>query len=242
MPAQSGYNSRYRQAQSTCKTPGCEFENGHLGPHSHETSPEIKRIRSKDETMSIDEYERRRSPSRQRFPKRRGWQIRTGGKRSKSSVAMSVAALLAFVVHTVRQPAYVAPDAVETHPYHLLEDLWDGAALDGLMAFVRSRNFSSAKTDSTSRLPHLGEGAPSGSPHCDHRMLVPSADGTMCVLPSRLDIAKHFLAYGGPSANKLYWETLASRMQACRRIHPEESTPRWLRWRPRALTVIVRAR
>ena len=101
------------------------------------------------------------------------------------------------MAHMARQTAYVAPEAVEANPYHLLKDLWDETALDSLMALVRSRNFSSAKTDLTARLPHLGEGAPVGTAACDHPMLVPSADGATCVLPSRLDIATHFLKSNG---------------------------------------------
>ena len=83
-----------------------------------------------------------------------------------------------------------------------------------LQRLVKRRSFASAKTDQTARLPHLGEGAPIGPTGCPHYLLVPDIyDNSSCVLPSRLDIASHYLTFGGPGGSKAPWTKLASRMQ-----------------------------
>ena len=50
---------------------------------------------------------------------------------------------------------------------------------------------------------HIGEGVPlPPGESCAHRLMVPSIDRSQCTLPQRLDIAKHFLTYGGTAALK----------------------------------------
>lgn len=48
---------------------------------------------------------------------------------------------------------------------------------------------------------------------CPHQFLVPNKGNTMCVLPSRIDIAKHFFTFGGRTGLKETYESLASRLQ-----------------------------
>jgi hypothetical protein len=42
--------------------------------------------------------------------------------------------------------------------------------------------------------------------------LVPNKDNTKCVLPSRIDVAKHYFTFGGRSGLKEPYESLASRL------------------------------
>ncbi len=43
--------------------------------------------------------------------------------------------------------------------------------------------------------------------------LVPNKDSTKCVLPSRIDVAKHYLTFGGRDGLKESYESLVSRLQ-----------------------------
>jgi hypothetical protein len=42
--------------------------------------------------------------------------------------------------------------------------------------------------------------------------LVPNKDNTKCILPSRIDVAKHYLTFGGRSGLKESYESLTSRL------------------------------
>ena len=49
----------------------------------------------------------------------------------------------------------------------------------------------------------IGEAVPFGPDgKCPHRFLVPNKDSTKCVLPSRIDVAKHYFTFGGRSGLK----------------------------------------
>ena len=61
---------------------------------------------------------------------------------------------------------------------------------------------------------HIGEATPL-SPHGDcsqHALLIPDTTNTSCVLPSRVDVARHFLTTGGVGGRKELVETGISRL------------------------------
>lgn len=61
---------------------------------------------------------------------------------------------------------------------------------------------------------HIGEATPL-SPRGDcsqHMLLVPDTSNTSCVLPGRIDIARHFLMYGGVAGRKERVQTGISRL------------------------------
>uniref|UniRef100_A0A914D412 Uncharacterized protein n=1 Tax=Acrobeloides nanus TaxID=290746 RepID=A0A914D412_9BILA len=62
---------------------------------------------------------------------------------------------------------------------------------------------------------HIGESEPLDPElGCTSRYLVPNAARTLCILPNRFDLAKHFMTYGGIDGLKENFEMLASRMQS----------------------------
>lgn len=67
--------------------------------------------------------------------------------------------------------------------------------------------------DKTSAVEHIGEAMPvlpDGS--CEHPYLVPNANGTLCILPSRLDIGRHYMITGGRKSLKEPYGSLVSRI------------------------------
>jgi hypothetical protein len=63
--------------------------------------------------------------------------------------------------------------------------------------------YEPASRDLTSTVEDIGEAVPFGPDgKCPHRFLVPNKDSTKCVLPSRIDVAKHYFTFGGRSGLK----------------------------------------
>jgi len=60
---------------------------------------------------------------------------------------------------------------------------------------------------------HIGEAQPiSPNGTCRHPYLVPSSDGSQCVLANRIDIARHFLTTGGIDSLREPYEKMVSRL------------------------------
>jgi hypothetical protein len=67
--------------------------------------------------------------------------------------------------------------------------------------------------DQTSINEDIGEARPMNKDgSCPHHFLVPNRNNTICVLPSRIDIAKHYFTYGGRTGLKESYEDLSSRL------------------------------
>ena len=72
---------------------------------------------------------------------------------------------------------------------------------------------------------HIGEAIPARLEEngtvvvCDHPLLIPSRDRSQCVLPGRLDIAKHFFSTGGALGLRESYKTLISRIQSFGAYH-----------------------
>uniref|UniRef100_A0A0G4FBX8 Uncharacterized protein n=1 Tax=Chromera velia CCMP2878 TaxID=1169474 RepID=A0A0G4FBX8_9ALVE len=71
----------------------------------------------------------------------------------------------------------------------------------------------------TTKHEHIGEAVPfqggsSKSNKCPHPMMVPSVNRTLCVLPGRVDVARHYIAGGGLEGRKERFEIAASRLQS----------------------------
>lgn len=62
---------------------------------------------------------------------------------------------------------------------------------------------------------HIGEARPVGADGtCDHPFLVPSSDRSLCILPGRIDVGRHFIKYGGNGGLKESYARLVSRVQS----------------------------
>lgn len=53
------------------------------------------------------------------------------------------------------------------------------------------------------KYPHVGEATPTNKDgSCSHPYLIPNYDKTLCILPERIDVGKHFIMTGGLDGNK----------------------------------------
>ena len=57
---------------------------------------------------------------------------------------------------------------------------------------------------------HIGEAIEMVNGTCDHPFLVPSVEGTQCVLPGRIDIGKHWILSGGVNGIKESYKSMIS--------------------------------
>eukprot|EP01127_Copromyxa_protea_P006386 TRINITY_DN1621_c0_g1_i2.p1 TRINITY_DN1621_c0_g1~~TRINITY_DN1621_c0_g1_i2.p1 ORF type:complete len:376 (+),score=59.96 TRINITY_DN1621_c0_g1_i2:536-1663(+) len=62
---------------------------------------------------------------------------------------------------------------------------------------------------------HIGEAQPIGANNtCEHPFLVPSPDKTLCILPGRIDVARHYMRTGGVEGAKKSYNKLLSSVQS----------------------------
>lgn len=76
---------------------------------------------------------------------------------------------------------------------------------------------SSAESSYSMTHEHIGEGldyptGPDGK--CSHAFLVPSSNGSMCILPGRIDVGRHYISTGGYEALKEQHAQLINRVQS----------------------------
>jgi hypothetical protein len=67
----------------------------------------------------------------------------------------------------------------------------------------------------TVRYEHIGEAEPINSDGtCSHPYLVPNLNRTLCILPQRVDVGRHFITYGGPNAIREPFDKMISRVSS----------------------------
>ena len=75
----------------------------------------------------------------------------------------------------------------------------------GMPTNARDTNFYTTKRE------HIGEGRPMpASGRCDHPFLVPSKDGSLCVIAGRIDIGRWFIMTGGLDALREGYDELVA--------------------------------
>lgn len=103
----------------------------------------------------------------------------------------------------------------ERNDSYIIKDIWTSEQAKKLLDIVKEKMvYETAARDQTSINEDIGEAVPIGEDGlCPHYLLVPNKIYTMCVLPDRIDIARHFFKHGGRKGLKESYETLASRLQ-----------------------------
>ena len=62
---------------------------------------------------------------------------------------------------------------------------------------------------------HIGEAQPvAADGSCADPFLLPNQEGTLCILPGRIDIGRHYILTGGPAGLREPYESLISRVQS----------------------------
>ncbi|KAE9554302.1 hypothetical protein FO519_002473 [Halicephalobus sp. NKZ332] len=109
------------------------------------------------------------------------------------------------------------PEHLLDHPIRVHQDFVNEQMAEELLNMVKKvKSFPTNANDLTHlnrTYEHIGEAEPilaNGS--CRSSFLIPSKDRKECVLPSRFDIAYHFMKYGGIDGLKEKYEMLATRM------------------------------
>eukprot|EP00042_Codosiga_hollandica_P045061 m.452273 g.452273 ORF g.452273 m.452273 type:complete len:314 (+) comp56927_c0_seq1:82-1023(+) len=165
-----------------------------------------------------------RTPSRPQA-KRTAAPASAAGKRSSwwpmlaLAVALCSAAVVLFADESkallrsvLAPPRHYKPD-FPTH--HVLDDIWTRDQVNELLALVKSQgSYLTAAKDLTSKVEHIGEAVPPlPDGKCPNRLLVPNQDHTLCILPSRIDIARHYFTHGGRASLRESFKRLSSRLQ-----------------------------
>lgn len=86
------------------------------------------------------------------------------------------------------------------------------------------------KTGFAGAIEEIGEGMPIGVHSiCENKLLTPNLNRTKCVLPSRVDVGRHFIITGGPDAIRENVADMTARVQSFGRyITNLESHPLFL--------------
>ena len=145
-----------------------------------------------------------------------GTQLRMKGPLPCIFLAVVIAALVQFLVsfdRSGRIPTKMLGNSVAVVP-----EIISKSSAEALRALVKTMGREGYPTnindlDSyTTTHEHVGEARPIGADgRCDHPFLVPSKDGTLCLLAGRIDIGRHFIMSGGVDGLREPYETLISR-------------------------------
>ena len=141
--------------------------------------------------------------------------------------AVAVVALAAFVwwkmPPRVDIPAHLLGHAIMARPGMITPEV--GKKLNDLMkemADFPSNLNADTKTGFAGSREDIGEAEPiSADGSCTNKLLVPNGAGTSCVLPQRVDVGKHFMTTGGPSASRENIDDMTARLSSFGRYMPD---------------------
>ena len=159
------------------------------------------------------------------------------GPTTNSTLVNAVAAVVAACVFAAYVRAAFAPRF--DVPGHLLHGatvistgmispargraLRDLVLAEGVVQAGGAGGFSTNVYDTDFYQPHhehVGEAvAPDAAGRCAHPFLVPSRDASLCILPGRVDVGRHYIMYGGVAALRESYEALISRVQSFGRYY-----------------------
>lgn len=120
------------------------------------------------------------------------------------------------------------PAGSESHEWYYLDDVFANDTIKELYGLIEEHGtYRTAVDDRTSSVQHIGEARPVGlDGNCPHPFLVKNFDApsnqTLCVLPQRIDVARHHLMTGGRGGYKEKYDRLVSRMLTFLSYHFEE--------------------
>ncbi len=117
--------------------------------------------------------------------------------------------VVGFAIYCQRVTRIVVSDHLANHPAFSQEDLVPedlAKELQKLIYEMKEYPSNVDQTKATGFIPkyeHVGEAQPVNEHgECDHALLFPNADRTLCILPQRVDIGKHYVLTGGLDGKK----------------------------------------
>jgi len=137
---------------------------------------------------------------------------------------LSIVVLFGAVLIGVKlQKRVDIPSHLLGHPAIFTENLFTKEEADKLMKKFKSMPFfrtNAADLKSyTTKHEHIGEAQDLVNGVCEHPFLIPNGDRTKCILPGRVDVARHFVMHGGVPGLKEWYEDLISRVQSFGSYH-----------------------
>jgi hypothetical protein len=134
-------------------------------------------------------------------------------------MAVVYAAIVWEILH--KYPRNRIPSHMLGHPAKWIEDFIDPGTHEELLELMKTLAvFPSNKEDLASigfkpTHEHVGEAVPIGpNGTCSHKFLLPNIDRTLCILPQRIDIGRHFILTGGPDAMRESYKKMVSRLSS----------------------------
>lgn len=130
-------------------------------------------------------------------------------------------AVLLFAVALRIIPRAAIPDHLANHKTFYVDDLIDPETRLELVASIRAMKTFGSNVDTTKATgfvpayEHTGEAVPVNSDgSCTHTFLIPNAKRTICILPERIDVGKHFIMSGGVDGMKESYADLLDRVSS----------------------------
>lgn len=114
------------------------------------------------------------------------------------------------------------------HPLEVVPGMLSESVGDQLMDLIKKmKDFPTNTNDLQfykTKHEHIGEAIKIGANgKCEHPYLIPSQSKKECVLPGRIDVARHFMLTGGVEGVKEPYDDLVSRVQSFGRYMYESS-------------------
>ncbi|KAA0157136.1 hypothetical protein FNF29_00488 [Cafeteria roenbergensis] len=127
-----------------------------------------------------------------------------------------VLAALSVVMYIGRVPGHDHLPVRETpFEYHYMNGLFSEETLAKLDSLIEEqKSFKTAVADQTAEVDNIGEALPIDHPGCGHPLMTPDLNFSRCMLPSRVDIARHFLSTGGPGSFQERYESSVPRLMS----------------------------
>jgi hypothetical protein len=130
---------------------------------------------------------------------------------------IAVGAAVAFQIFA--PPRVHLPVHLLGHPVAYFPELLSEQVADELIMLAKSmKDFPSVTSDLSfykTRHEHIGEAQQvDADGSCKHPFLIPSLDKTVCILPGRVDVGRHYVSTGGYEGLNENYDVLISRVQS----------------------------
>ena len=133
-------------------------------------------------------------------------------------IVVSLAIVVAYFNHYYRS---TIPDHLTNHHVEFIQNLIPESIADELNAMIREmKSFPSniaadLQTGGfTPKHEHIGEAVKMENGICVHPYLVPNVNRTLCYLPQRVDVGRHFVSTGGVDGNRESYDILVRRVSS----------------------------
>jgi hypothetical protein len=139
------------------------------------------------------------------------------------SVSLLVAIIsAALYLYLLSIPRAQIPSHLLNHHAEWIPDFIPQEDFDALNGIIREMKDFPSNLDAdtktggfTVRHEHIGEAEIINSDGtCSHPYLVPNLNRTLCILPQRVDVGRHFITYGGPNAIREPFDKMISRVSS----------------------------